>query len=382
MVSRLRRRGAPYLALILGLIALVVVSACSPATASAPPPGTGKGIQLKPGEKLKVGFLFVGPRDDFGYNQAADQGRQALEKNLSYVETIYQENVPENAEAERVMEQMIRQGAKIIFPTSYGHLDPALKVAEKHPEIIFLHQGGLKNTENVGTYFGEIWQPVFAGGVAAGKVTKSNKLGFVGAFPIPQLLLNVNAFELGAKSVNPSAITTVVFTQTWCDPAKLTEAANGLIDQGVDVITMHEDCTKPIVEAALKRGVNVVGYHADASSIAGDKWVTGAMWTWGQLYTDMVKQVVDGTWKSSIYRAGLKDNVVELAPFGKAVPADVQKLVTQTRDDIKAGTLYPFTGPIKDQSGTLRIKDGEKPPTPELEKTDWLVEGVIGNIPK
>jgi basic membrane lipoprotein Med (substrate-binding protein (PBP1-ABC) superfamily) len=381
MIRRSRRNGAPYLAMVLGLIALLVLSACSSATASAPS-GSGKGIQLKSGEKLKVGFLFVGPRDDFGYNQAADQGRQALEKNLSYVETIYQENVPENAEAERVMEQMIRQGAKIIFPTSYGHLDPAMKVAEKHPDIIFLHQGGLKNSANVGTYFGEIWQPVFAGGVAAGKMTKSNKLGFVGAFPIPQLLLNVNAFELGAKSVNPSATTTVVFTQTWCDPAKLTEAANGLIDQGVDVITMHEDCTKPIVEAALKRGVFVVGYHADASSIAGDKWLTGAMWTWGQLYTDMVKQVVDGSWKSSIYRAGLKDNVVELAPFGKGVPADVQKLVSQTRDDIKAAKLFPFTGPIKDQSGTLRIKDGEKPTTPDLEKTDWLVEGVIGNIPK
>jgi basic membrane protein A len=290
--------------------------------------------------------------------------------------------VPENAEAERVMEQMIRQGAKIIFPTSYGHLDPAINVAAKYPDVIFLHQGGLKSTANVGTYFGEIWQPVYAAGVAAGKMTKSNKLGYVVAFPIPQVLLNVNAFQLGAKSVNPNATTTVVFTQDWCNPAKMNEAANTLLDQGIDVISQHEDCTKPVIEAANKRGAFSVGYHADASAIAGDKWVTGAMWTWGDLYTSLVKQVRDGTYTPSVYRAGLKDNVVDLAPFGPAVSADAKQLATKAKEDVKAGTVHPFTGPIKDQAGTVRIQAGVKPTTPDLEKTDYLIEGVVGNIPK
>jgi basic membrane lipoprotein Med (substrate-binding protein (PBP1-ABC) superfamily) len=305
-----------------------------------------------------------------------------MEKKLPYVETVFAENVPENAEAERVMEQMIRGGAKIIFPTSYGHLDPALNVAKKYPDVIFLHQGGLKNTDNVGTYFGEIWQPVYAAGVVAGKTTKSNKLGYVVAHPIPQVLLNINAFELGAKSVNPAATTTVVFTADWCNPAKQTEAANSLISQGVDVLTQHEDCPGPVIQAAERGSVFSIGYHADASPIAKTKWLTGAMWTWGNLYADMVQQVVDGKWKSSIYRAGLKDGVVDLAPFGDSVPADVRKLASETKEKVLSGEVMPFQGPIKDQSGKVRIEAGKKPTTPELETTDYLVEGVVGTIPK
>jgi basic membrane protein A and related proteins len=344
-------------------------------------PGS-KPIALKPGEKLKVGFLYVGPKTDFGYNYAADQGRLAMEKKLPYVETLVAENVPENAEAERVMEQMIRGGAKIIFPTSYGHLDPAMKVAAKYKDVVFLHQGGLKNTENVGTYFGEIWQPVFAGGVAAGKVTKTNKLGFIVAHPIPQVLLNVNAFHLGARSVNPNVTTTVVFTADWCNPGKNTEAANSLIDQGADVLTQHQDCTLPVIEVAERKGVYTVGYHADASPRAPKSWLTGAMWTWGDLYASMIQQVVDGKWTSSLYRAGLKDKIVDLAPFGPAVPDDVRRMVTQLKTDVIEGKTMPFQGPVKDQTGRVRIEQGVKPDTKTLETMDWLAEGVVGSIPK
>jgi basic membrane protein A and related proteins len=372
----------------LALSAVLVFAACAAPTGSppaqtgaAPAAGPAKAIALKPGEKLKIGFLFVGPRDDYGYNYAADQGRQALEKNLNFVETVYAENVPENAEAERVMEQMIRGGAKIIFPTSYGHLDPAINVAKKYPDVTFLHQGGLKTAPNVGTYFGEIWQEVYAAGVVAGKETKTNKLGYIVSVPIPQVLLNVNAFQLGAASVNPEVKTTVVFTAEWCNPAKMTEAANGLIDQGADVISMHQDCPGPAIQAAERRGVMSVGYHADGSPLAPKGWLTGARWTWGDLYTDLVKQVVEGKYTPQLYRAGVKDKIVGLSAFGPSVAADVQALARETEQKISDGKMHPFQGPVKDQAGTIRIPAGKAPTTDELEKTDYLVEGVIGTIP-
>ena len=197
-----------------------------------------------------IGFLYVGPKNDYGYNQAAAQGAEAVKKANPDAKIIEAENVPETAEAERVMEKMIKDGATTIFPTSYGHLEPALNVAQKHPDVTFMHQGGLKNAENLGTYFGAIYEAQYLTGMAAGKATKTGKLGYVVAFPIPQTLLNINAFQLGAQSVNPKAKTTVVFTSNWCDPGKQAEAANSLLDQKVDVITQHQDCTKTIVETA------------------------------------------------------------------------------------------------------------------------------------
>lgn len=372
------------------IIAIVMLmSACAPRTAApsgaAPAAQTFKArpaIQAAAGEKIKVGFLFVGPRDDYGYNFAADQGRLALERNMPNVQTVFAENVPENAEAERVMEQMIRDGAKIIFPTSYGHLDPALNVAKKYPDVTFLHQGGLKNTENVGTYFGEIWQEVYAAGIVAGKSTKSNKLGYIVAHPIPQVLLNVNAFQLGAASVNPQAKTTVVFTADWCNPAKLTEATNSLIDQGADVISMHQDCPGPALQAAERRGVMTVGYHADGAPLAPRGWLTGARWTWGDLYTDLVKKTIEGKYTSELYRAGVKDKVVGLSPFGPSVAADTQKLAKDAEQAISEGKVFPFQGPVKDQTGKVRIEAGKRPTTVELETTDYLVEGVTGTMPK
>jgi basic membrane protein A and related proteins len=365
--------------------ASLIVSACGGAPAPAPTsdpaaataPGTGG---------TAIGFLFVGPGDDFGYNQAAYLGSEAIEKDFPAYKALRAENVPENEEAERVMEQMIRDGAKIIFPTSYGHLDPALAVAERHPDVVFLHQGGLKTSENLGTYFGTIWEAVYLSGMAAGKMTKTNKLGYVVSIPIPQLLLNINAFTLGARSVNPEATTTVVFTGGWCDPGKQAEAANTLIASGVDVLTQHQDCTKTIIETAERNGVMSVGYHADASALAPNGWITGAIWNWGELYQKMVAEVDSGRWATSPYkgkfRVGLADGVVALAPFGASVPADVQALVMQAKQDMIDGKLFAFTGPIKDQDGVLRIAEGAQPSIEDLETTDYLVEGVIGSIPK
>jgi basic membrane protein A and related proteins len=355
------------------------VSAEAAADTAKDAPGPGQG-------GTAVGFLFVGPGDDFGYNQAAFKGSQAVEAALSDYQMLRAENVPENQEAERVMENMIRNGAKIIFPTSYGHLDPALEVAKRHPEVIFMHQGGQKTAENLGTYFGTIWESVYLSGVAAGHMSKTGKLGYIVAFPIPQVLLNINAFTLGARSVNPKAETTVVFTASWCDPGQQAEATNSLIAQGIDVITQHQDCTKTIIETAERNGAMSVGYHADASELAPNGWITGSIWDWGKLYTDIVKTIEAGKWKDSpyngSYRVGMADGSVKLAPFGKNVPKDVQDEVMALQKKILDGSFFPFTGPIYDQDGKMRIAEGEKPTVEELEATDYLIQGVVGSLPQ
>lgn len=378
------------------LLSVVMLAACSQpgskeASGSAAPAASATGTAVDgkkdvPGVGGKaVGFIFVGAKDDYGYNQAAYIGSQGVEKAFPNLKVLRAENVPETAEAERVMEEMIRNGAKIIFPTSYGHLDPALNVAKRHPEVLFFHQGGLKTAENLGTYFGTIWEPVYLAGVTAGKMSKSGKLGFIVSVPIPQVLLNVNAFELGAKSVNPKATTSVVFTGSWCDPGQQANAANSLIDQGVDVLTQHQDCTKTIIETAERRGAMSVGYHADASVLAPNGWLTGSVWNWPDLYVDMVKTASEGKFKGSKYdgkyRGMMKDNVVQMTGFGSKVPEDVKQYVSGQKTDLLSGKLQPFLGPVKDQKGKVRVDEGKTPAVEELEATDYLVEGVIGSIP-
>ncbi|MBD2847075.1 BMP family ABC transporter substrate-binding protein [Paenibacillus sp. IB182496] len=344
---------------------------------TAEAPGTGGSA---------VGFIFVGARDDYGYNQAAYLGSEAVEEAFPDLKVLRSENVPETAEAERVMEQMIRDGARIIFPTSYGHLDPALNVAKRHPDVVFYHQGGLKTADNLGTYFGTIWEPVYLAGIAAAEMSESGKLGYIVSVPIPQVLLNVNAFELGAQSVNPDATTSVVFTGSWCDPGQQANAANSLIDSGVDVLSQHQDCTKTVIETAERRGAMSVGYHADASSLAPEGWITGSVWNWPDLYVDMVQTAIDGEFADSEYdgkyRGMLADDVVQLTGYGANVPEDVQALVEEKKAALLEGTLQPFLGPVRDQSGEVRIAEGETPTLDELEAADFLVEGVIGSIPK
>ncbi|QYR23641.1 BMP family ABC transporter substrate-binding protein [Paenibacillus sp. sptzw28] len=382
---------------VLGAIVLILLSACSQgggtgnkpvetSTASAGSDKSAGNSGNAPGTGgSAVGFLFVGAKDDYGYNQAAYLGSEGVAKAFPDMKILRSENVPETAEAGRVMEEMIRQGAKIIFPTSYGHLDPALEVAKNHPDVVFFHQGGLKTSDNLGTYFGTIYEPVYLAGIAAGKMSKSGKLGYIVSVPIPQVLLNVNAFTLGARSVNPKATTTVTFTGSWCDPGQQANAANSLIDSGVDVLTQHQDCTKTVIETAERRGVMTVGYHADASSLAPKGWIVGSVWNWSKLYEDMVKTAVDGKFKGSVYdgkyRGGLKDDIVQLTAFGEAVPEDVRKYVLDKKQEILNGKLHPFAGPVKDQKGNVKIPDRSVPKEDDLEATNYLVEGVIGSIP-
>lgn len=378
--------------LVVGLIALMMlITGCSqPGNNSSSVTANGSASTEQDGKMgtggEAVGFIFVGTKDDYGYNQAAFLGSQAVEEAYPDLKVLRAENVPETAEAERVMEQMIKDGAKIIFPTSYGHLEPALNVAKRHPDVVFYHQGGLKTSSNLGTYFGTIWDPVYLAGVAAGKMSESGKLGYIVSVPIPQVLLNVDAFTLGARSVNPNATTSVVFTGGWCDPGQQANATNSLIDSGVDVLSLHQDCMKTVIETAERRDVMTIGYHTDASSLAPNGWITGSEWNWSDLFVDMVKTAQEGNFKGSKYdgkfRGTLADNVVKMSPFGANVPADVVQFVEDRKVELLNGTLNPFKGPVKDQTGAVRIKEGELLTVEQLEGMDYLVEGVIGSIPK
>ena len=334
---------------------------------------------LAAGEKLKIGFIFVGSEQDLGYNQAAYEGSQFLMEKHPDVEILYAENIPETAQVKAVMEGMIQQGAKVIFATSYGYSSATKEVATQHPEIIFLHQGDLESTPNYGAYFGNIWQLEYAMGQAAGRSTKTNKLGFVAAFPIPQTLLNVNAFHLGARSVNPDVETTFVLLGSWCDPAKQAAAAQTMLDAGVDVITQHQDCTGTLTTAAERARIFVTGYHQDASSAAPNGWLSGAVWNWGPVYSELMNEIKDGTYKTNVFFGGLEEGFVKLAPFGANVPASVQQEVLATVEGLRDGSIRPFDGPISDQSGTIRIAAGETPSDDELQTVDWLVEGVSGS---
>jgi basic membrane lipoprotein Med (substrate-binding protein (PBP1-ABC) superfamily) len=339
--------------------------------------GLGEAAAGEP--KLIVGILHIGSITDAGYNQAHAEGVQVMKKNLPDVEVIEVENVPESAEAERVMEQMINQGAKLIIPASFGYLDPALRVAKKYPDVKFVHPGGYKRAPNLGTYWASTPEAFYLMGMAAGKTTKTNKLGYVVALPISFFLANVNAFQLGARSVNPKAETRVVFTGTFLDPAKEATAANALLDQGVDVLGVIVDSPITVVQTAERRGAYSVGYHyIGVSKFAPNGWISGIAFTWGSLYTRFAKQVMDGTWKSENLLGSLADDFLAIAPFGKAVPVDAVKLVNAKKLDFIAGKTQVFQGPLKDNQGTQRLKAGETLPLTDIGKMNWLVEGVIG----
>ena len=333
---------------------------------------------LAEGENLKVGIIFVGSQRDLGWNQAAASGADYVERALPGVEVLRAENVPETVEVQAVAEQMIRDGATIVIPTSFGYSDPIKAILEKHPEVMFLHLGDLEIFENYGSFFANIWQLEYAAGRAAGTVTKSNKLGFIAAFPIPSSMLNINAFHLGAQSVNPGVETTVVFTSDWCDPAKQVTAVNTMTDAGVDVLSLQQDCTKTVVEAAEREGVWVTGFHYDASEAAPNYWITGATWNWGPIMAQVIHEIRTGVYRSSVKLAGIEAGWAKLAPFGGQVDDETRQLVLDTVEGLRDGTIQPFTGPIHDQNGEIRIATGEIASDEYLQGVDWLAQGIVG----
>lgn len=337
---------------------------------------------------LKVGFIMVESVSDWGWNWAHNQGRLYLESKLgTQVQTTMAENVPESAEVERVMEKMIAQGVKLIFATSYGYLEPAWRVAARHPDVIIMHCGRvnphpMKNIGSYGICFGNYVNPDYVAGLVAGRMTKSNEIGYVGGHPVPALLLTLNAFTLGVRSVNPKAKVHVVWTNSWHDPPTEAEAAKGLIDKGVDVLSARVDSTLTIVETAEKNHIYSVAPYADLRQFAPKGWLTGNRLEWGPLYVRVTKSVLDHTWQSGDEKCNLNNEYGKLSSFGPAVPNEVQQEATVLLKEIEQGKFAVFKGPMKDRDGKERIPAGKIVNKDFLGGMNWAVCGVEGAIPK
>ncbi|MBI5280003.1 MAG: BMP family ABC transporter substrate-binding protein [Burkholderiales bacterium] len=339
--------------------------------------------QAKP---ITVGVIYVGPRDDYGYNQAQAEAAAALKK-MAGVKVVEEENVPETAAVQKTMQGMIAQdGAALLFPTSFGYFDPhMLALAGKNPNVRFAHCGGMwtdgKHPKNAASYFGYIDECQYLNGVVAGHMSKSGKLGFIAAKPIPQVLRNINAFTMGARSAKPGITTQVIFTGDWSMPVKEAEATNSLADQGVDVFTMHVDGPKVVVETAAKRGKMVCGYHASQAKLAPQAYLTGAEWNWLTAYTTFIEAARSGKPHPNFVRGGLKEGFVKMSAYGPAVSDAAKKQADAIKAEMVAGKFDIFKGALKDNKGNVVIAAGKtlKQTDLELEKMNYLVEGVIGS---
>jgi len=330
--------------------------------------------------ETKVGFVYVGPIGDHGWSYQHDQSRLAVEKELG-VKTTFVESVPEGADAERVIRQLAVAGNDVIFTTSFGYMNPTIKVAKKFPNIKFEHATGYKQAKNVSTYSARFYEGRAVLGTIAGKMTKSNIIGYIGSFPIPEVIRGINAMTLAARKVNPDVKVKVIWVNTWFDPGKEGDAAKALIDQGADIITQHTDSPAPL-QVAEKRGVYAFGQASDMKAFAPTKQLTSIIDNWDTYYIARVKAVMDGTWESGNTWGGIKSGMVEMAPYGDAVPEDVRKLADSVKDSIVDGSFKPFQGPIKNQKGELVVKEGDELDDGVLSKLNWYVEGVEGSIPK
>ncbi|SDP22402.1 BMP family ABC transporter substrate-binding protein [Desulforhopalus singaporensis] len=325
---------------------------------------------------VKVGFVYVSPIGDAGWSYAHDLGRQAVAE-MDGVTTSYVEAVAEGPDSERVILNMARKGYDLIFATSFGYMDPMLKVAKQFPKTSFMHCSGFKKADNMGNYFGRMYQARYLSGIVAGAMTKTNTLGYVAAFPIPEVIRGINAFTLGAQSVNPDVTVRVVWTKTWYDPATEKEAAKSLLDVGADVIAQHQDSPGP-QEAAQEKGVYSIGYNSDMASFAPKAHLTAPVWNWAPYYAKVVDSVRKDNFKAESVWPGLADGIVDLAPFGPMVPEELQAKVNGVKADIAEGKKKVFAGPIKDQKGTLKLADNTAATDNELLGMTWFVEGVVG----
>jgi simple sugar transport system substrate-binding protein len=331
---------------------------------------------------LKIGFVYVSPVGDAGWTFQHDQGRKQMEQALgAKVTTKFVESVPEGADAERVIRELAASGHGLIFTTSFGYMNPTIKVASSFPKVHFEHATGYKTAKNVGIYNARFYEGRYLAGVIAGSMTKSNTLGYVGAFPIPEVLQGMNAFIRGARSVNPKAEMRVIWVNSWYDPGREREAAMTLISQGADVVTHHTDSTAA-VQAAEEKGVYAVGYHSDMSKYGPKAHLTAVTHHWGDHYIKMAQDTLAGKAQPSNLWGGMKEGMIRLAPINAAVPADVKAKVDQLGKDIVAGKFHPFTGPVKDQSGKERVAAGKVMTDKELGTLDFYVEGIQGSLPK
>jgi simple sugar transport system substrate-binding protein len=345
------------------------------------------GVGMEPAtaadEPIKVAFIYVDPVGDTGWSYQHDLARRELERVLGpKVKTTYVESVPATADAERVIRQLAVAGNQLIFTTSFGYMEPTLRVAKLFPKVKFEHATGYKTAPNLVTYETRFYEGAYLLGVVAGKTTKSNLLGFVGSFPIPEVIRNLDAFTLGARSVNPKIKTKVIWVDTWYDPGKERQAAEALIAQGADVLGQNTD-SPAIVQAAQMHGVHAFGWDSDMIKYGPDAQLTANVDSWADYYIAEVRKVMDGTWTGNRQTAyGIKEKMVTLAPLNKSVPPDVVKVFEAKKQAIIDGKLTPFEGPVRDNAGTLKVAAGSTLTHDQLKSIDWYVEGIDGSIPK
>ena len=358
------RRGAKLLGLMAALA--LVAAACGDDAEETTTPAAAAG------EPLKVAFVHVGPVSDKGWSWAHDQGAQLVKAQLGDgVEITTLESIPEGSDSQRVFEDLAAQGNKLIFGTSFGYMDPMLAAAANFPDVTFMHATGFKTGDNMGNYFGAAEEGRYLSGMAAAEATEANLIGYVAAFPIPEVLRGINAFTLGVREVNPNAEVQVVWTSTWIDPPKEAAAAESLLDAGADVIAMHQDTAAP-GQAADAAGAKWVGYNTDMTEFAPEAWLTAPIWDWGPFYLRTTQEVLDGTWAPGAFYGNMAGGMVDIAPFGSSVPDDIRALIEERKQQIIAGSFAVFPDPIVDQDGNSR-------PLGDIFAMDYFVEGVIGS---
>jgi basic membrane protein A len=322
-------------------------------------------------EEFKVAFVHVGPTADKGWSWAHDQGAQYLEANMPGVVITTLESIPEGPDSQRVFEDLAADGNALIFGTSFGYMDPMLAAAENYPDTAFMHATGYKTSDNMGNYFGAAEEGRYLSGMAAGARSENGKIGYVAAFPIPEVLRGINAFTLGAREVNPEATVQVVWTSTWFDPPTEGDAAQALLDSGVDVIAMHQDSSAP-GQAAEAAGAGWVGYNTDMSEFAPNGWLTAAVWDWGPYYLATAEAVKAGTWVPEAFYGNMADGMVNIAPLGPSVSDETAALIETRKGEIIAGTFSVLPDPIVNQAGAEQ-------PLGDIFSMDYFVEGVIGS---
>jgi basic membrane protein A len=331
---------------------------------------------------VKVGFIYVGPVGDGGWTYEHNQGRLAVEEHFGdKVETVFQENVPEGADAERAMTQMALQGADIIFTTSFGYMDPTINVAAKFPDVKFEHATGYKRADNVSTYSARFYEGRAVEGHIAGKMTKTNKIGYIASFPIPEVIRGINSAYIHAKKVNPDVEFSVIWAYTWFDPAKEADAAKALIENGADVVLQHTDSTAPHAAAQASGDVIVFGQASDMSEYAPFPRVSSIIDNWAPYYIARVQAVMDGSWASVDTWDGIGPGMVGIGEITDAVPADVKAEALALRDSMASGEYHPFTGPLNKQDGSVWLAAGETADDGTLAGMSFYVEGISGDIP-
>jgi simple sugar transport system substrate-binding protein len=334
-------------------------------------------------EKTKVGFVYVGPVGDGGWTYEHDQGRKAVVAEFGdEVETTYVESVPEGADAERVITQMALQGADLIFTTSFGYMDPTINVAKKFPDVKFEHATGYKTADNVSVYSARFYEGRAVQGHIAGRMTKSNVIGYIASFPIPEVIRGINSAYIHAKKVNPDIQFKIIWAYTWFDPAKEADAAKALIEQGADVILQHTDSTAPQAAAQAAGNVITFGQASDMSEYAPLPRVSSIIDNWAPYYIARTKAVMDGTWESTSTWDGIGAGMVGIGEISDAVPADVKAEALALKDSLASGEYHAFTGPLNKQDGSAWLAEGETADDGTLAGMNFYVEGIEGDIPQ